>query len=40
MSDHQKAVHVGEDKPDLARTIERELCARYPVVLSETGADG
>ena len=39
VSDHQKAVHVCEDEPDLAGTIERELCARYRVVRSETGAE-
>jgi len=39
MLDLNKAVHICEDEPDLAKAIERELCGRYRVVLSETGAE-
>ncbi len=34
-----KQIFVCEDEPELAQAIERELSGRYPVVVSETGAE-
>src|SRR5271166_2914002 len=40
MNDRKPApIYVCEDEPELAKAIAAELCRRYEVVVSETGAE-